>query len=311
MFQPEKSLSYSKLSVDILNKSDKTIFMANAKLTYAQMLSFNEQYRLSVEIFSEAYKIFSFLNCHFLMLVAITNEVLNRYKLGEFESVISICNKTLLQISNFNEKNQFGSEILHLPLGMCYFELNKPHLAIENLIKAKNNIDQSGLFHMHGFVEIFLFKSYYILKDRKNMKKLIDETILKFGHMNYTPTDFLISFFKIFFYEEKDLSSLNSAVEKIELEFQKSLFKSNFIIIDSLIMLKLKGYKVSLNIDFLEKTLNHLKYTGFISQIQKTLIQLAELYYFKKDYVNAKKYLKDSLKIYEEFKISGNFFVFL
>lgn len=52
----QEKLKYAKLSIDILPKGDSSIFMANAKLTYAQILSGLDQYRSAIEIFDDSYR---------------------------------------------------------------------------------------------------------------------------------------------------------------------------------------------------------------------------------------------------------------
>ena len=195
MMNSGEGLRYARLALDVLPEDEESFFMANAKLTLGQLFAGSDQYRLAYEMFEASYRIFHLMNLHFLSTVALVNELLNRYKLGEFAYVIDKCSEALTMSASFREEMQSYWDIVHLPLGMCYYELNKPSLAIRHLMLAKASIDEFKLFHMHGLIEIYLFKSYYILGDSQGMKSILEETTAKFGYMHYKQLDLIISMF--------------------------------------------------------------------------------------------------------------------
>ncbi|MFT9493805.1 response regulator transcription factor [Anaerosolibacter sp.] len=307
MMNPTEGLRYAKLSIDILSQEKTSFYMGNAKLTYGQMLANTNQYRLASEMFSASYGIFQRLNHHFLALIAMINELLNRYKLGEFEFVVDKCKEELFMASSYTEEMKTYVNAIHLPLGMCYYEMNRSHLAIKHLALAKDSIDQLGLFHMHGLIELYLFKAYCVTSDTLAMEQLKNEMILTFEKMNYRQTDLLISMFKIFTAEKGGLQLIEADIEKFELEFEKSGIDSHSIIIESLVYLKLMGFSHIIRIEDIEKRLENLKYIGMIPHIQMTMLQLAELYYLEKNKKMAVYYLKEALQIYKDYGICGCF----
>lgn len=305
---PKEGMQYAKLSIDILSKEQETFYTANAKLTYGQLLASSDQYRQAAEMFASSEKIFYENGLHFLSVVAMVNEVLNRYKIGEFDYVIDKCSEALMMASSYKEEMQSYWNLVHLPLGMCYYELNKPNLAIEHLKLAKESIDKFELFHLHGLIEIYLYKSYYILSDSESMETIKGETIANFEHMHYRGTDLIISMFRIFLMEYTENNGAQSDIEKFELEYFKNGADSHSIVIDSLAYLKLKGLSDTVSIEDIEKRLENLKYIGFIPGIQLSFLQLAELYLLEDKQREAASYLKEAVRIYKEFGISASFY---
>ncbi len=307
MINPREGLRYAKLSLDILSPENKSFYLANAHLTYGQMLANTHQYRKASEMFASAYEIFYSLNHHFLALIAMVNELLNRYKLGEFDHVVDKCKEALFMVSSYKEKMQTYWNAIHLPLGMCYYEMNKSYLAVEHLNLAKSSIDQLGLFHMHGMVELYLFKAYYSLHDITAMEQLKNEVIMKFDTMHYRQTDQLISMFKIFSDQNDGAHQIQSDIEKLELEYGKDGISSHGIVIESLMFLKRKGLSDMVNIEDLENRLENLRYIGMIPQIQWTMLQLSELYSLDSNPKMAAYYLKEAVEIYKDYGICASF----
>jgi len=252
---------YARVALDILPEEKEDFFLANAKLTSGQLLASSNQYRSAAEMFRASYKIFYSLGLSFLAVVAMVNELLNRYKLGEFSSVIDKCNEGLMMGASFKEEMETYWQAIHLPLGMCYYELNKPYLAIEHLQLAKKTIDQFGLFHMHGLIELYLFKSYYIINDKSAMERLKEETIAKFEHMHYRQTDMLISMFKIFLLRKTQEHLIQPDIEKLELEYLKNGANSHSIAMEALVFLQVEGVINMIKISDLERRLERLKYS--------------------------------------------------
>ena len=156
---PAQRQEYGRMAIEVLPPDDTSVFMANAKLTYAQLLSGLEQYRTAAGLFAEAYRLFLALDMFFPAAVALTNELLNRYRLGQLMEVIDKGERALAMATNFHGEAHDYWNILHLPLGMCHFELNKASLAEQSLRLAQKAISRMGLFHMHGLVEYYLLKS--------------------------------------------------------------------------------------------------------------------------------------------------------
>lgn len=304
MKSSDKGLYYAKLSLDILKNED--FYVANAKLTYGQLLSNSNKFRLATEMFRDAYKIFFELDLQFLAIVSVVNEMLNRYKLGEFLYVVDKCKELLLMSGSYKGEMNNYYKAVNLPLGMCYYELNKPNLAIKYLISAKETIDKFELFHMHGFIELYLFKSYYIQGNIEGMKTIYEDVKEKFGHMSYRQTDILIGMFNIFLNNNDELLQLD--LENFELDYIENKGNSHSIIVDSLFLLQTKKLTEIITIDDLKIKLDRLRYIGLVPLIQVTQLQLAELYYMEEKSEEAIVMLKEAINIYKEFKIYASFY---
>ncbi len=304
----QEKLKYAKLSVDILPEEDCSIFMANAKLTYAQILAGLDQYRSAIELFEDSYRMFYALDIHFPAVVALINKLLNRYRLGEFSAVIDECNNALIMSSSFRDEVQDYWNVIHLPLGMCYFEMNKPSLAIQHLKHAKACIDKMNLFHMHGMVELYLFKSYYVLNDKAGMEEINIQASADFEHMHYIMTDLLLCMFRIMSCEPDCIQKLQPDIERLELEYMKSGEKSYLVLVETLAYLKLKGLSDAIAIEDIIKSLEKLRFIGMIPYIQLFLIFLAEMHFIENQHKNAAEALKEAAVIYREYGISASFY---
>src|SRR6056297_3340661 len=66
MLGEPNAIKYAKLSIDILPEDEISLFMANARLTYGQLLSGSDQYRSAANMFEKSFNIFKTLNLDFL-----------------------------------------------------------------------------------------------------------------------------------------------------------------------------------------------------------------------------------------------------
>jgi LuxR family maltose regulon positive regulatory protein len=306
----QEALKYAKLSIDILPEEDSTLFMANAKLTYAQILAGSDQYRSSIKLFEESYRIFYALDTHFPAVVAIVNKLLNQYKLGEFDSVMEECNRTLSMSASFRDEVKDYWNMLYLPLGMCCLELNKPSLALRYLKLAKECIDKLNMLHMHGMVEHYLFKSAYALNDKEAMERIKTQAMADFGHIHYAMTDLLLCMFRILSCEPGHMYQVQPDIERFEMEYMKSGEKSPFILLETLAYLKIKGLSDALTIEDMLKSLEKLRFVGMISYTQLFLIFLAEMHFMDNRPKNAAEALKEAITIYKEYGICVSFYMF-
>jgi len=309
MMNIDEGLSCAKRAVDILSKGREDIYMANAKLTYGQLLSGNEQYRQAAQMFEASYSIFNSLSLHFLASVALVNEVLNRLRLGEFSKVIDKCSQQLLMAASYKADMPAFWNIVHLPMGMCYYEMNKPSLAVKHLNLAKECIDQFELFHMHGLIELSLFKAYYIQGDKKAVEAIRDGATASLGNMHYRQMDILLAMFKILSTDDWDSPEIRGDIEGLEVEYLKTGALSHSPVIDALVFLRLKGINKTIKVEDLEKRLDRLRFIGNIPEIQMVLLQLSQLYYIENRQREGLNFLKEAVNIYREFRISACFFM--
>ncbi len=300
-------LKYAKLAVDILPEKDAGLFMANAKLTYGQLLAGADRYRQAAEQFSAAHRIFYDMDLHFLAMIALVNELLNRYRLGEIPAVIDACSRALTMASSYKEETQDYWNIVHLPLGICYYEMNKCNLAIRHLKLAKASIDHMKLFHMHGLVELYLFKAYYLVKDAVGMEEIVKDTEAKFGHMNYIMTDLIVSMLRLMSAEPEGSQLIQSDIELFEVEYMKNRENTQDIVVEVLAFLKLRGLSDLITTEPLVKKLEKLRFTGMVPTQQQFLIYLAELHYRENRQKEALECLKEAAQLFRDYGICAAF----
>jgi len=304
----QEGLRYARLSLEVLPKNEKSLYLANARLTYGQLLAGNDEYRAAAAEFAAAEKVFSQLGLPFPAVIALVNELLNRYKLGETGYVIEKCSQVLLMSGSFTEETPPYWNVVHLPLGMCYYELGKPNLALEHLQLAKASIDQFSLFHMHGTAELYLFMVYYVLKDRAGMERVKAEAEARFGQMHYRQIDLLLALFRILAAEDMAEPIIRADIERFELEYAGGGADSPATVLDGLVYLQLKGLSDTVRSGDLAKRLARFRYTGHIPRVQMTLLQLAELCFQAGRREDAREYWQEAVEIYKEFGISACFY---
>ncbi len=308
MLDTKEGIRYAKLSIDVLSQNEKSLFHANAYLTYGQILSGTDQYEKAAKKFLTSYQIFYSLNLHFLAVIAFVNEVLNLYKIGKYQQVIKKCEEALIISGNFKEEKMYYWNLIHLPLGLCYYELYKPSLALNHFNKAKDSIDKFDLYHMYGLTEIYLFKTYFILNDKEKMDKIKIDFIKKFEHMQHPTMDLIIMMFKIYS-NKQNLKAYKPIIERLETEHIKGVKDSYSVVIELLVYLKIKGLSDAITIEDLRNRLNHFININNVSMIQLTLIQLSELCLIGKNNEERIKYLKQAVEIYKKYKIYANFYL--
>lgn len=305
----EEGLHYAKLSVDILSEKE-SFFLGNAKLTYAQLLAKSSKYKEASLMFSSSYKVFNNLGVDFPASVALVNEALNLCKLGEFKAVIELCEEGLIKGGIYKQNKESYWETLYLPLGICYYELNKPSLAIKHLLAVKNTVDKLNLYHMHGLLELYMFRCYYLLKDYSSMEAMFKEASENFGPMHIKDMDILILMFKVLlYYKSKDID-VQPEIEKLELEYTMNSKECNSLVIETLMFLKANKISSIVNIDVLEDRVNKTRYIGNIPLLQKYLLALGELCIMEKRDDKAREYIKEAVKNYKDYGMSTCFYYY-
>lgn len=296
----QEASKYAKLSLDVLPPQDKSFYMANAKLTYGQLLASQDQFRSAAQLFHDSYQLFDQLEMPFPALVALVNEQLNRYKLGQYLSVINHCSEALKQVSSFRADTAQYWQILNLPLGMCYFELNKPSLALQHLTAAKVAIDSLNMFHMHGLCEQYMFKCCYLLQDQRGMEDILAQVTRDFGPMHHPFTDLLISALKLMQVSFRPAGDLQADAERFELEYIKNRDKCSLLVLENLACLQLTGFSSALSLEDIGEVISRLRFTGMIPALQQFLVVLAQLQLEQGRVRPAQECLKEAVALYRE-----------
>lgn len=296
MIDRKEAQRYAQIALDVLPEQEHTLYLANAKLTYGQIMAGTDQYRRAAEMFHSAHDIFQERGLQFLSMIALVNELLNRFHLGELQAVVDQCNQALLMSGNFTGQAEDFWHVVHLPLGMCYYELCKPHLAVTHLLQGKQSIDRIKMLHLHGLIEAYLFKSYYLLADRAGLEATRDQAAAAFGHLHYPQMDLLIAMFRILS-AERPQDVQQSDIDLFELAYSHDL-DGHSVVPEVLVWLRLHGLSDLIEPEDLEQRLKRFKYIGNIPRVQLTEVQLAELYLLSGQQKRAEGHLRSAVQLW-------------
>ncbi len=296
----EEGLKYAKLAIDVLAKEGNSFTIGNAYLTYARQLTNNRRYREGAKYFEKAYNVFQKTDSTFLAIICFVNECLNLYFLGQCKRVIEKCQKILMMNSSKNREIEDYMNIIKLPMGMCYYQMNKRAIAIKALSQAKTGIDNLKLVHMHGLVEQYLFQCHRLMNEKDKMKDIIKGLQLVFENLHYPEIKYLIICMKI-----KSMLDLNQEpkeewIEELELAYQLNSQQTPAFIFEVLTELMIKGYSDIITEDLLIKRLEKSRYEGHIPQIQSISLYLGELFYKNNDIDTMRIHLKSACDIYNQ-----------
>lgn len=296
-----ESLKYAKLAVDILPKDYESIIAGNAYMTYGRKLTNVKKYRQGAKYFERGYEIFRKLHSDFLAVNCFVSQCLNLYALGECEDVIKRCQQVLLNNSSKNLEMDSFMNIIKLPMGMCYYEMNKINLAIKALDEARVAIVNMKLVHMHGLMEMYLFNCYIKKNDRKNAEKIVETLQSIFENLNHPQINYIIRAMKVKCAIHFNEKLKNEWVEELELAYQLSPKSIPTFILEALIELKLNKYSEVITKDILIDKLEELQFIGHTPEIQGISLYLAELFYNDKKIDICKAHLKNACDIYLEY----------
>lgn len=296
----EESLRYAKLALDVLPKETKNLIAGNAYMTYARLITNINKYGEGAECFDKAYDIFRRLGNTFLSVNCFVSKSLNLYAIGQIEKVISNCQEVLMFSSSKNTKMDDYLSIINLPMGMCYYQMNKVSLAIKSLNAARLAIVDTKLVHMHGLLEQYLFECYRIMNDYNKMNETIESLELVFQNLHYPQIKYLLSSMRIKYLLDLEKTPKEEWVEELELAYQLNDENTPRYIFETLTELVLKGYSKIITKDILAERLEKFRLEGQILDIQSTSLYLAEFLCREKDFDALKIHLKCSYDIYKQ-----------
>lgn len=307
LISKEEGLKYGKLAIAVLPENNESMMKGNAYMTYARQLAFLKKYREAAQYFEKSYKVFKRNQCSFLAITCFVNECLNLYTLGKYEKVINKSNEVLKLGTSIQYEIPIYMELIKLPMGMCYYEINKTTIAKKVLYEAKRAIDNLNLPYLHGLLEIYLFKIYNVINEDDKMANLIEYLEEIFKNMHHKEIKYLIIAFKI-----KHALSVNKKVKKewieeLELAFHLKKQELSFFIIETLTQLRINKLSEAITIDFLRNHAVQLRTEGNVADLQSVLIYIAEIYYIDNNNDKARHYFKGAYSIYQDYKAKIKF----
>lgn len=299
---PKERLLYSNKTLELLPDQPITFYHGNAYLTRGQIYNSLKEYRSAFTSFYKSYEYFFELDMMFPASVALSNALLNKIKLADFEEVIKICKQTLLIISSYNSSQDNYWDVLYLPMGISYLEQNEILLAIDYLEKAFKAINELDLIHMHGFIELYLFKVFRLHGDSKKLKEILDLTKKTFENMHYPLMTQILYYGEILLKNQID----NQRIAELKRMYEDSINPEPYLV-EMLLFLGVKYNEEYIPFTELINYIENLRYNGDITHLQILLLLLADYYYLKKEYDSAKEILEEAINYYHDYHLKAAF----
>lgn len=301
----DERMVYSEKSLKMFEKNDTSFYHANAYLTHGQILVGFQRIREGADAFFKAYQIFMQNEKLFPASVAMTNALLNWFRLGEFSKLLKKGEQALLIASSFKESEHLYWNVISLPIGMCYVEQYKLNIALEHLKKAYDAIAKMNLIHMHGYVEIYLIKAYHLLKDKDNLSKVIEEAQKTFANMHYAMMQLIILYGKIL--RDGDLAEAD--IERLETIYTQD-DKLQPLLIEMMCALYQKNMSMILDIETIEAYIQKSRYEGDLVNLSNQLLCLADRYYKDDELHKCEAILEEVIELYHKKNLKANFYMY-
>ena len=301
----DERMVYSEKSLKMFDKNDTSFYHGNAYLTHGQILVGFQRIREGADAFFKAYQIFMQNDKLFPASVAMTNALLNWFRLGEFSKLLKKGEQALLIASSFKESEHLYWNVISLPIGMCYVEQYKLNIAVEHLKKAYDAIAKMNLIHMHGYVEIYLIKAYHLLKDKDNLSKVIEEAQKTFANMHYAMMQLIILYGKIL--RDGDLAEAD--IERLETIYTQD-DKLQPLLIEMMCALYQKNMSMILDIETIESYIQKSRYEGDLVNLSTQLLCLADRYYKDDELHKCEAILEEVIELYHKHNLKANFYMY-
>jgi LuxR family maltose regulon positive regulatory protein len=307
MDNQEEALSSAKLSVEVMEKDSKSFYMAIARLTYAQLLSSVGDHRKAAHEFFSAYHIFKKHKSYFPAVTSLVNYGIKKHALGEIADIVTLFRNELAASSKYDDDGVF--ELLKLPLGIAYFEMNRQNQAIECLESVKTLMYQLDFVHMYGVLEMYLVYAYGISGLYSRAYSLINELAGRLSRLSFEN----ISTF---------CAALRAHINLLEgvpvSESDKQLLEADYLAggkhtpIGTLLILA----RLKLNSDMESFSMNDLiawqESPATVKNVpfaQTAAILTAEYYYQLREMAYCREYLEKAVAIYTNYRLSARFLI--
>lgn len=302
---PRERLVFSDKSLENIVVDQSSFFLGNAYLTRGQIHNGLKEYRKAYQYFYQAYETFLSQEMMFPASVSLTNALLNKVRLAQFDECIKIAKQSMLMSSSFSSSVHQYWDVLYLPMGIAYLEQNHVLLAIDYLAKAKEAIDALELIHMHGYLELNLFKAYKMHGDMKRLKEILEETKSLFAHMRYPMMTLIMKYGDVLL---DDYLSVQE-IEELILMYKEERDPQPFLI-EIVVYLGNKNNEEYLGFDDFIKYINDCRQQGDLISLQVLLLLLADRYYLKGEHEKAKIILEEVLLYKDNHQLLGALYLY-
>lgn len=304
---PADSLKYAKLSVDILEPDPDNFFYANARLTYGHLLSAVGDHRRAINEFFSAYHLFKKCKGYFPAVVSLLNYGLKKHALGEIADIVTLFRNELTACSGSDSRAIFN--LLKLPLGIAYFELNRQSRAIKYLESVKTLINSLDFTHMFGVLEMHLVCAYAIVGRYDKAYSLIDELSGRLSCLNYDKINNLCAALRVHINTLEGTPVKAADRELLEADYLMNGANTPAGTLLALARLKLKGEADNFNMNDLIACHKSLETSPNIPFTQTAAILAAEYYYQLRETAICREYLEKAADIFMNCRMSARFLI--
>lgn len=303
----EEALEYARRSVDVMGGKAKSFYMANARLTYGQLLSSVGDHRKAAREFFAAYNIFKKHRCYYPAVVSLVNYGIKKHAMGEIADIVTLFRNEMTACSRYDRSGVY--QLLRLPLGIAFFEMNRPKLAIRHLESVKALMYQLGFVQMYGVLEMYLVYAYGISGRYDLAYALIDELAGRLSSLNFENISPLCASLRAHINLLEGVPVSASDRELLEADYQAHGKNTPIGTLLMLARLKLHGDIDSFRMNDLIAYGESPYTVKNVPFAQTAAILIAEYYYQMREMTYCREYLERAAAIYTSYKLSARFLI--
>jgi|GEM_PF-405811 len=304
---PEEALKYARFAVDTMEKDANSLYAANVRLTYGQLLSGIGDHRMAAHEFFNAYHIFKKHRYYYPAVVSLVSYGLKKYALGEIAETVTLFRNELAACSRKDKSGVY--QLIRMPLGVAFFEMNKQKLAIRHLESVMDLMYQLGFVQMYGVLEMYLVYAYGVSGWYERAYALIDELAGRLSRLNFENVGTLCAALRAHINLLEGTPVSDSDKELLEAEY---LVNGKNTPIGTLLMLarlKLNGDIDRFNMNDLISWYDSPDAARNIPFAQTAAILIAEYYYQMREISYCREYLEKAVTIYTNCRLSVRFLI--
>ncbi|NLW02495.1 MAG: response regulator transcription factor [Clostridiaceae bacterium] len=303
MCNREEALGCARLSVELMEKEPNSFYAASARLTYGQLLSSVGDHRKAAHEFFAAYRIFKKHKSYLPAVASLVNYGIKKHALGEIADVVTLLRNELTACSRYDSAFQ----LLKLPLGIAYFEMNRQNMAVKYLESVKELMYQMDFVHMYGVLEMYLVYAYGISGLYRRAYALIDELSGRLSRLNFENISTFCAALRAHINLLEGVPVSNSDKRLLEADYLTGGKSTPIGTLLILARLMLNGDMDSFSMNDLiawQETPDTVKNVPFA---QTAAILTAEYYYRMREMTYCREYLEKAVAIYTNFRLSARF----
>jgi len=305
MEDPEGALTYAKLAAGAVEMEPDSFYTAAARMTYGQILSSMGEHRKAAREFFSAYHIFKKHKSYFPAVTALVNYGLKKHALGEISDIVTFFRNELTACSRYD----CAFQMLKLPLGIAYFEMNRQKRAIRCLESIKELMYRLNFADFYGVLEMYLVYAYGISGLYSQAYELIDELAGRLSMLNFENVGTLCSALRAQVNLLEGVPVSDSDKKNLLSEYETHGRNTPIGTLLILARLKLGGEIDSFSMNDLiswEESPDTVKNIPFL---QTAAILTAEYYYQLRETDYCREYLEKAAEIYTNCRLSARFLI--